>query len=63
MINLTQEEIDTLYINFIENTVVYKDPTEQEIVRQDFLNNETHKALFVEHLDDEDFFARWGTIQ
>jgi len=62
MVNLTQEEIDALYVSFINNTVIYKDSSEEEIVRQSFLNNEAHKALFVEHLNDADFYAIWGTI-
>jgi len=62
MINLTQEEIDALYVSFINRTVIYKDATDQEIARQDLLNNETHKAIFVNFLNDPDFFARWGTV-
>lgn len=62
MINLTQEEIDALYVSFINRTVIYKDATDQEIARQDLLNDANSKGLFVEHLSDPDFFARWGTV-
>lgn len=62
MDNLTQEEIDALYVNFINKAVVHKDLTIEEEMKSLLLVNVSHKNQFIENLQEPDFFSRWGTI-